>query len=268
MIPLLFFGMIGLASPETAAKPTPIVHLLHSRYQSGPTKVRVHLPIKRQHQERLATLYLLPVEAKDEHRYGDPIAEAIRWDLANRYHIAVVAPTFADLPWYANHPTDPRLQQEKYFLEEVIPLVEANHPVQKNPSGRWLVGFSKSGWGAYSLLLRHPDLFAGALAWDAPLMMDGPGRYGSGPIFGTEENFRGYQVSQLLKDRAAELVGKPRLVLTGYGGFRDQHDAAHRLMNELGIQHIYRDGPERKHDWQSGWLAEGVELLLKSCGRD
>jgi hypothetical protein len=59
--------------------------------------------------------------------------------------------------------------------------------------GLLLLGFSKSGWGAlFSLLLRHPDVFGKAAAWDAPLVMDSPGRHGNGDIFGTPENFEKY----------------------------------------------------------------------------
>ena len=32
-------------------------------------------------------------------------------------------------------------------------------------------------------------------------------------------------------------------------------------MLELKIPHAYRDGPQRKHDWHSGWLPEAVHFL-------
>ena len=51
------------------------------------------------------------------------------------------------------------------------------------------IGFSKSGWGAFSLLLRHPEVFGRAAAWDAPLMLEQPNRYGMGAVFGSQENF-------------------------------------------------------------------------------
>ncbi len=47
-----------------------------------------------------------------------------------------------------------------------------------------------------------------------------------------------------------------------YGGFRDEHERAHELMEKLKIAHEYRDGPARKHDWHSGWVKEAAELLL------
>ena len=36
----------------------------------------------------------------------------------------------------------------------------------------------------------------------------------------------------------------------------------HDLLNQLAIPHVYRDGPQRKHDWHSGWVEEAVGLLL------
>jgi enterochelin esterase-like enzyme len=140
--------------------------------------------------------------------------------------------------------------------------VEKTYPLAAEARGRLLLGFSKSGWGAWTLLLRHPRLFARAAAWDAPLSLDRPGPFGSGPIFGNDENFRRYQVTRLLDERASELVDDPRLILLGYGGFRADHRQLHALVDKLGISHVYRDGPKRNHDWHSGWVAEAVELLL------
>ena len=112
------------------------------------------------------------------------------------------------------------------------------------------------------MLLRHPDVFAKAAAWDAPLMLDRPGRYGSGDIFGTPENFEHYRIIRLLKTRADIFQKEKRLILLGYGNFRDHHEKAHALMTDLKIAHEYRDGPARAHDWHSGWVAEAAGLLL------
>jgi hypothetical protein len=160
-------------------------------------------------------VYVLPVEARDGHHYGDGLLEARRHGLHNNFKAIFVAPTFSHLPWYADHPTDPEIRQESYLLEVVRPFVEANYLAKNGSDDRLLLGFMKSGWGAYSLLLRHPDTFARAAAWDSPLMKDRPGRYGSGNVFGTQENFEGYRVTRLLEGRAAELRGRKRLALLG-----------------------------------------------------
>jgi hypothetical protein len=125
-----------------------------------------------------------------------------------------------------------------------------------------LVGFSKSGWGAYSLLLRRPDHFGKAAAWDAPLMEPRPARFGMGPIFGTPENFEHYRITTLLARHAPELRTKTRLILLGYGNFREQHEQVHALMANREVRHTYVDGPRREHRWEGGWLTEAVELLL------
>jgi len=147
----------------------------------------------------------------------------------------------------------------------VVPFVEANYPTIKDQNGRLLVGFSKSGWGAFSLLLRHPHTFAKAAAWDAPLMKEKPDQFGMGPIFGTQENFEQYQISRLLKQQAPKLRDQVRLIHIGYGNFREHHERVEKLLTELNINHQYKDGPKRKHDWHSGWLTGAVEVLIRTA---
>lgn len=240
-----------------------VVHSLRSPRQAGETTVRVFLPEARGALAQPRLLLVLPVEAGTESRWGDPAAETRRADIANRYQLVVAIPTFTALPWYADHPSDERLQQEAYLLGDVIPLIDRHHGTESESGRTLLVGFSKSGWGAWSLLLRNPQMFARAAAWDAPLMQSRPDRYAMGPIFGDQVNFNRYMVSDLVKRQAELLRVRKRLVLTGYfESFRHHHVAMHELLKELGVPHAYRDGPKRDHHWESGWLAEAVSLLL------
>lgn len=245
------------------------VHRVTSEFQSGETLIRVLLPEKFEPAERLKVLYLLPVEANTEHRYGDGLLEAKKLDLANKHRLICVTPTFSHLPWYADHPTDKSIRQETYFRKAIIPTVERLYPALAERNGRLLVGFSKSGYGAWSLLLRHSDLFAKAAAWDAPLMKTAPDQFGMGPIYGTSENFSAYRLDTLLRDRAVELRPKigeqstTRLIHLGYGNFRDHHQRAEALLNELQIPHVYAGGPKLDHTWHSGWLEEAVKRLLE-----
>ena len=34
-------------------------------------------------------------------------------------------------------------------------------------------------------------------------------------------------------------------------------------MTDLSIPHVYEDGPEREHVWESGWVPEAVGHLLQ-----
>jgi len=144
-----------------------------------------------------------------------------------------------------------------------VPYVLKNYPVTEDRSGHLLLGFSKSGWGAVSLLVRHPDLFERAAAWDAPFMMRELGKYGTTPIFGSEAVLDVYELPVVIKNQAMPERLAHRLIITGYGGFRKEHEQFHALLTERGIAHVYRDGPQRKHDWHSGWVAEAAELLFE-----
>jgi hypothetical protein len=239
-----------------------VVHRVRSEYQAGETRIKVLLPDRVDRDKPCRVLYVLPVEAGEGRRWGDALGELKAHDLHNKHQLICVLPTFSHLPWYADHPTDPEIRQESYLFEVVLPFVEERYPALAEPEGRLLVGFSKSGWGAFSLLLRHPDRFDKAAAWDAPLEEDRPIRYGMGPIFGTQENFEKYRISALLRKRAGKFLGRPRLVLTGYGNFRNHHVRTHERMLALNVPHVYRDGPRRRHAWGSGWLPETVDLLV------
>jgi len=94
-----------------------------------------------------------------------------------------------------------------------------------------LVGFIKSGWGAMSLLLRHPDVFYRAAGWDAGI------RLNTGPIeesdraeriareWGTAENFDKYRISSLIISRGMKLGSETRLFYYNVGGTRGSSGA-------------------------------------------
>ncbi len=236
-------------------------HTVSSPYQKGETKIRVLLPEHIQKEQKYRVLFVLPVEANEENRFGDGLLEIKKANLHNKHDLICVAPTFSHLPWYANHPTDQLIQQETYFLKVVVPFIDRSYPTTQTPGGRLLIGFSKSGWGAFSLILRHPRTFSKAAAWDAPLMKQKPDQFGMGPIFGSQENFNQYKISSLLEQNASKFSDTNRLILTGYGNFQQHHLQFYKLVKKYDISCIYRNGPKRKHHWNSGWIPEAISLL-------
>ena len=239
-----------------------ILHTVKSAYQAGTTKIRVLLPSKVEKNRLYRVLYVLPVEALDGERWGNGLETVRRAGLHDKHGLICVAPTFSHLPWYADHPDDPRIRQESYLTRIVLPFIEKTYPATEGKKGRLLVGFSKSGWGAFTLLLRNPDLFAAAAAFDAPLALDKPGPFGTGPIFGGRENFEKYRVESLLKKNAGRRGSSKRLALLGhFVNFRKQHEKARSWMNSLKIQHHWHKGQRWKHSWESGWLPRAIELI-------
>jgi S-formylglutathione hydrolase FrmB len=236
--------------------------IVASSGQPRPQRVTALLPDSIGPQERLRVVYVLPVEPDSQRMFGSALDEAALLDLQNRYRVMVVAPTFAQTPWYANHPTDSSIQQETFLVRDVIAAVDRQLPTLAVSEGRLLLGFSKSGWGAFSLVLRHPNVFGGAASWDAPMMLDSIGPYDTPAIFGSQMNFQGYRPDVLLRQVGRAVSESHRFVIMGSWFFERETRSAHALMDSLGVKHAYRQGPRREHAWWSGWMSEAFDLLL------
>lgn len=234
---------------------------IRSPYQSADTLVRVVAPERQSTAGRF--LFVLPVEAGYGHNaiYGDGLKSLVEIDAHNRLGFTLVAPTFSTLPWYADHTSHPGLRQESHLLRVVLPFVERLYPRKANaPHPMTLLGFSKSGWGAWSLLMRHPDLFTSAVAWDAPFTLAQPDRWGTEELFADQSHFDAHRPDLLAPRVAAVLGSSPRLAMLGYGNFREHHLAMHGILNSVRIAHHHVDGPWREHSWHSGWLEQAVQF--------
>ena len=163
-----------------------------------------------------------------------------------------------------------RKQDESHLIKTVLPFVERNYPARETVDGRLLIGFSKSGWGALSLLLRNPHLFHKAVGWDIGIRVD------TGPIdeadrakriaehWGTVENFEAHRISSLVKTKGSDLGDQARIFYYNTEGKRALGGSEiHRLMVEHEIPHHYRFEPHRAHRWDSGWIPEAMEFLVE-----
>jgi hypothetical protein len=250
-----------------------ITYIVSSHNQTEDLPLRVLLPDKLGDIDSPKVLYVLPAEPGVGYSVGECLLTVEHENLHNKYGLIAVSPSFSDWPWYANHPKNPEIQQETYFVKEIVPFIDRLYP--KASSVRLLVGMSKSGNGAYQMLLRHPDLFHAAAIFDSPIMYNSATQFETPRIYGDgddgQETFDEYCIPQLLLDRADLFRGKPpRLALFGYclfGGpspkFGPHHQEAHALMESLGIPHIYDDSTCRNHRWDSGWLEEAAAALDK-----
>jgi S-formylglutathione hydrolase FrmB len=263
---LLALGLFALETanvvPLKGAVGNVAIHEIKSDYQGEPTQIRALLPDSISPGRRYPTIYVLPVRGhKDAATHGDGLLETQRHNLHNKYQTIFIAPNFTVAPWYCDHPSDPGIRQESHFMKFVIPYVDKTFPVLDGRDNRQLLGFSKSGWGSWGLMLRHPDKFGRAFAWDAPMMMEKIGRWSTDDACGTQENFNAYLLPDLVRKHGPKLGSDTRLFMAGYDVYRDDHKRMAELLTQLKIPHVHRDGPYRPHDWRSGWVPEGVELL-------
>jgi hypothetical protein len=246
-----------------------INHRIKSPYQADSTTIRVLLPDKIVKGEKYKVLYILPVIENDNRRFGDGLGEVKKYNYHNKYNLICVAPEFTYKPWYCDHAIDKVRQDESHMLKTVIPFVDSHYPTLKEMEGRLLMGFSKSGRGALSLVLRNPQIFYKGAGWDNGIRVD------AGPIseeerlekieevFGTVSVFEKYRITNVLKEKGPGLGDKQRLFLYSTEGKRALGSAEiHNLMIELKIPHRYLFEPRRKHRWDSGWIPEAVRFLV------
>ncbi|MEX0653518.1 MAG: alpha/beta hydrolase-fold protein [Phycisphaeraceae bacterium] len=235
-----------------------------SPYLGQPSTIEVLLPDTIEADHTYRTLYVLPVEGGIGGQFGDGLAEVRKADAHNRHGLIGVTMSFDSVPWYGAHATDETKRHAAFIKEVVVPLIESRYPATGNPEDRLLIGFSKSGWGAVSLLLRDPDFFGAACAWDAPLMMtEAELRWGSRHHFGTPEQAAPYVPATLVPQRAAALTdGPPRLTILGKDLFGRHVRQFHELLNTHHVPHHYNNDLTFKHHWESGWVPEALEIFL------
>lgn len=250
-------------------------HHIWSPHQAGKTRLRVLLPDDFDLRKKYRVLYVLPVHEDDVEneklvKHGDGLVEIKKLNVHNEHQLICVAPGYTSKPWYADHDLNPNKHDESHLLETVIPFVEKRYPVQSDAKGRLLLGFSKSGWGAATLLLRNPELFHRAAAWDSGIRVD------TGPIeeahraerianeFGSANNFEAYRLSNLIKTHGKALGDQARLFYFNTEGNKRTEGGIKisKLLAENQIPHRYILEPQRRHAWNSGWIPEAIKFLI------
>ena len=235
-------------------------YCFNSENQRGATDLRLLLP-ENVPIEQARVLYVLPGQPGLGQRRGGSLNAIRAADLHNRFGYIYAFPSFSDWPWMGDHPTDPELRNESYLVNDVFAFIRQLYP-QASESSQ-VLGMSKGGNAALSLILRFPDLIHSVAIWDSPLMKVNPDEWEMPMVYATRENFQRYAVPLLLQQHADLLRGQQRVVLHGFGMFRDHVVAAHEMMVELGIPHAYNNLIQREHIWTSGW----VEILVEAASK-
>jgi len=293
--PAWFLLLVLTAIPAASASETlvsnPTFHAdrgvwqmqIASEFTSGKNVLEVLLPDsldpkKKEHDKKYRVLFVLPVEAQTNHRYGDGIQQIRQMNIHNVHQVIVAAPTFDTLPWYGNHAENKRIRHEEYMVKVIVPLLDRLYPTYGDAEGRLLFGFSKSGWGAFILIARHPDLFGYAASWDAPLTMDESNLrlFAMSQHYGTKEQFAKFLPTRLLAANPEPFRKKKRLVLTGLKSFGPVgrpfttldgksycHTAkTHEFLEELNIPHAFDPKLQFHHSWNKDWMKPTLQMLL------
>jgi hypothetical protein len=209
-------------------------------------------------------IYVLPVEPGEGTTFGDGLQVIQSLGLQNQYNLTVIEPSFSINPWYADNPLDANLQEDTFMATDLQPWVKANLSVTGSEQ-HWLIGFSKSGIGGQTLILRHPDKFTLAASWDFPADMNTYDEYGtnSSDSYGTDANFQAnYRLTPaFLAAHAAPFQANNRIWIGGYQLFQQDVADYNALLTTQGIQHTTETPTAMAHAWDSGWVPIALAAL-------
>jgi hypothetical protein len=211
-------------------------------------------------------LFVLPVEPGLGTTWGDGLATLQQLDAEDQYNVTIIEPSFGIDPWYANNPNDPNLQYETFMVNELAPWVKANLATTRTEQN-WLIGFSKSGIGDQDLILKHPDVFGLAAAWDFPADMNNYNQFGtsSANAYGTQANFASnYQLTGAFLDaHRAPFLTKNRIWIGGYNLYGQDVTNYDALLSSEGIPHTTGPSQLYSHRWDSGWVPVAMAALYQ-----
>jgi putative tributyrin esterase len=164
---LLGCGLVLLVSCRQSEQPAPADHprlpagvvlqdvKFHSVALQRDMPYRVVMPARAISGAKLPVVYLLHGGGGGFHDWSN-YSDAAR--LAERGLILVMPE--GESSYYTNSATRPRDRYEDYIVHDLIADVESKFPAAPARGARAIVGVSMGGFGAITLALKHPDLYA------------------------------------------------------------------------------------------------------------
>jgi len=241
-------------------------YLVTSLYQGPePTIIRVLEPTNPVAGKPRRFLYVLPVGSGVSNLssyWSDGLEELRLLDVPNRFNMTLIAPSFNYEPWYGDNLTDPNYRMESFILNDLVPFGDTFAQGNDVPQ-RFLIGFSKSGNGVLFLILRHPNVFSAAAAWDSPAQLRDLAFQPALPMnFGTQVNYDLYNIPSLIVRNAQAFQTQNRLWVSGdQSAWTADMILLHQQLTAAGIPHTWVQGGVRVHSWNSGWLDGAVTAL-------
>ena len=258
--------MTVLGSPTVDANGVKYYSVVSAYIGAEPTTLRILEPTNPAPGQPHRFLYVLPVEpgvTDLNSQFGDGLEQARLLNLQNLYNLTLVAPSFPIDPWYGDNDINPDRRLESFVVKAVVPFVDQLDAAGPDPE-RWLVGFSKSGFGALTLIFRHPDVFDAAAAWDAPAQLTSL-QWDMADTYGTEANFVQYEIPGLVAEDYAPFLTSNRIWISGDVALYTADMATlDQQMTSAGILHTYVGGVVRSHSWNSGWLQIAIGDLAST----
>ena len=171
--------------------------------------------------------------------------------LATVYETIIVCPDGRD-SWYWDSPVDPAMQMESFFVNSLVPSIDALYPTIPTREKRAISGLSMGGQGAMYLAIRHPEIFGavGSMSGGVDIRKF-PNNWKMKNWLGTyEQNAPEWEKRAIVNLVDSLEPGKLAIIFDcGVDDFFAQvNDDLHNRLVEKKIPHDYVSRPG-KHNW-------------------
>lgn len=181
----------------------------------------------------------LPATAPDDTRFGKPPTV-----IDNRPGISIRVLEYAELVWYNRDVRERAMAQIRALA--LSPVI--------------LVGFSKSGLGAWNIARAIPEHIAGTIIFDSPVALDTPMR-GALPFYADNPSWHADLPIRTIETFRTSLSDNHRLVLISGPCFHDHMSKLSTSLSQIGHDHVFISRRHLKHHWNSGWIEDGLDTL-------
>lgn len=240
--------MLGLVAFTASAAKVDTVSVPTSNLET-PMTILVVTPDNLSDDERCPVVYALHGYSGD---YNDWQRHQPRIkDMADRYKMIIVHPDGRD-SWYMDSPANPKVKMETFFIEDLVPFVDANYPTIADRSKRAITGLSMGGHGALYLAFRHPDVFGNAGSMSGGVdIRPFPNHWNLDNVLGRAEEYPERWEAAAVVNHVKDIKPGQLNIYIDCGVddfFAKVNDDLHRALLEAGIDHDYVSRPGA-HTW-------------------
>jgi len=125
-----------------------------------------------------------------------------------------------------------------------------------------LVGFSKSGLGAWNIARSIPDRISTTIIFDAPVARERT-PWETAAFYEDNGSWQKDLPIRTVEEFGAAVPRTHTLVLISGESFHQEMCLLARALSQTTAGYIFLPRPRLKHHWQSGWIEEGLNALLR-----
>lgn len=130
-----------------------------------------------------------------------------------------------------------------------------------------LVGFSKSGLGAWNIAREHPELVCAVIIFDAPVCRDELPPWETDAFYADDEAWReDLPLRQIARAPSLFPAGLPLILVSG-SIFHDEMAELSRALYQIGIEHTFHSSPICPHHWNSGWIEMALHNYMNKTNK-